>query len=475
MTDSPPPDRPRVLVAVDDPQLRERVQELLQRQGIDVEVTQTAGENLADEMGGEVADAVVVHRDQITREDVSDLEDPEVNAPGLIVLDRNEDPKDRAQILASGASAVLDASSSNSDLGEELATMAKVEAEGGLDGPEVGGSNVEPDLADFHSRSPKMKEFVDLVTRVAESETSLLVCGETGVGKERLARAIHRASPRRTGPFVAVNCGALPENLLESELFGHEKGAFTGADSRRIGRFEQADQGSILLDEIGEMPPHLQVNLLTILQRREVTRLGGTAPIPVNVRVLAATNRELEEDIKGGRFREDLYYRLNVVHLVIPPLRERPEDLPDLIGRFLYHFRGALNRESVDGITDEAMAALLHHEWPGNIRELINTLERATLLARGNKITLQDLPPAITGTESLDDTSEQDPASSVLLDLSLADAKKRALANFEVGYFRGLLKRFAGNVGETARHADINPRTLYDKLRKYGLDKDEFK
>ena len=280
-----------------------------------------------------------------------------------------------------------------------------------------------------------MKDFVDLVKRVAESDTSLLICGETGVGKERLARAIHNQTERREGPFVSVNCGALPENLLESELFGHEAGAFTGATKQRKGRFEQASGGTILLDEIGEMPAHLQVNLLTVLQRREVTRLGGKTPISVDVRIIAATNRDLREDVKAGRFREDLFYRLNVVYLEIPPLRERPEDLPDLIGRFMRHFRRSLGRKNLMEITEEAMQVLLHHSWPGNVRELINVLERATLLARGDKITTQDLPPSISGAASqqtllADACDETRHVSQFLLELNLQDAKKTACCRF---------------------------------------------
>ncbi|MBL6720362.1 MAG: sigma 54-interacting transcriptional regulator [Planctomycetes bacterium] len=216
----------------------------------------------------------------------------------------------------------------------------------------------EPALVDFASRSPRMRRFLRLVNRVVDTDSSLLLTGETGVGKERLAQAIHNEGARASGPFVSVNCGAIPESLLESELFGHQPGAFTGAERLKRGRFELAERGTIFLDEIGEMPLHLQVNLLSVLQRRRVQRVGGEELIGIDVRVMAATNRDLEALVRKGRFREDLYYRLNVVTLEVPPLRERSEDIPDMVGMFIGHLRTSLGRQEVDGITPAALEAL---------------------------------------------------------------------------------------------------------------------
>ncbi|MCA8944012.1 MAG: sigma 54-interacting transcriptional regulator, partial [Planctomycetes bacterium] len=277
-------------------------------------------------------------------------------------------------------------------------------------GPEIRGSEASPSLADFLTRSPRMRAFVDIVRRVVDVDTSLLITGPTGVGKERLARAIHAEGPRSDQPFVAVNCGALPESLLESELFGHEKGAFTGADRARKGQFELASGGIIFLDEIGEMPTHLQVKLLTVLQRHEVTPIGGQQPIAVDVRVIAATNRDLHAEVERGKFREDLFYRLNVLPLEIPALSTRPDDIVDLAGRFIAHFREAMPESRVESISDDAVGALMRYAWPGNIRELINVIERAMVLGRTRAIGLADLPPAIRGTP---DTTTDDVPTTV--------------------------------------------------------------
>ena len=236
-----------------------------------------------------------------------------------------------------------------------------------------------------------MEEALNLVGRVAPSQATVLILGESGTGKELFARAIHYAGPRAGKPLVKVNCAALPENLLESELFGHEKGAFTGAVARRIGRFEQADQGSIFLDEIGDLSPALQSKLLRVLQEKEIERVGSNQTIKIDVRVIAATNRNLEEAIRKGAFREDLYYRLNVVTLSLPPLRERKEDIPILIDHFLKKYSRE-NKKEVSSLTKEAKDLLLHYDYPGNVRELENIIERAVVLCRGENITSQDLP-----------------------------------------------------------------------------------
>jgi DNA-binding NtrC family response regulator len=239
--------------------------------------------------------------------------------------------------------------------------------------------------------SEAIREVLVQIEQIAPVTSTVLIEGESGTGKELVARAIHRLSPRRGKPFIAVNVGALPETLLESELFGHEKGAFTGAAERRLGRFELADTGTIFLDEIGEIPPHTQVKLLRVLEEREVTRLGGSAPIPVDVRVVAATNRPLREHVVEGAFRSDLYYRLNVLRMYLPPLRERPDDIPLLVRRFVAEF-ATRHERPFHGLSAEAMQLLVSYPWPGNVRELRNLIESMVVLAPGREIRPEDLP-----------------------------------------------------------------------------------
>ncbi|RKY04365.1 Fis family transcriptional regulator [Candidatus Poribacteria bacterium] len=255
-----------------------------------------------------------------------------------------------------------------------------------------------PTFGDIIYRSEKMAEVIEITKRVASVNSTVLIRGESGTGKELIARAIHQASPRRDGPFIPVNCGALPETLLESELFGHEKGAFTGAIARKLGRFELADGGTIFLDEIGDMPPALQVKLLRVLQDKQFERVGGTKTIKVDVRVIAATNQNLEKLMAEGKFREDLYYRLNVITIFIPPLRERPEDIPILAEHFLRKYC-LETKKKIKGFAPETMDILMSYHWPGNVRELENAIEHAVVLAKGDIITPEDLPFNLRGVE----------------------------------------------------------------------------
>lgn len=248
-------------------------------------------------------------------------------------------------------------------------------------------------------KSAVMRRLFDTIEKIAPSKATVLITGESGTGKELIARAIHYHSPRRDKPFVSVNCGALPETLLESELFGHEKGAFTGAIQRRKGRFELAHEGTLFLDEISEMSPHLQVKLLRVLQEMEFERVGGMETIRVDVRIIAASNRDLKTEMEEGRFRQDLFYRLNVVHIQVPPLRERKEDIPLLVQHFLTRYAGELGKGVPVRVHPEAMRCLIEYHWPGNVRELENVIERALILATGDEITLRDLPEEIRNPE----------------------------------------------------------------------------
>jgi DNA-binding NtrC family response regulator len=339
-----------------------------------------------------------------------------------------------------------------------------------------------PKLSDFVSCSQSMQVLMDTVRRVVQADTSLLILGETGVGKELLARAIHADSARSQGPFVAVNCGGLSETLLDSELFGHEKGAFTGATNSRRGCFEIADGGTIFLDEIGEMSSQLQVKFLRVLQEHEFLRLGSEKPTRVHVRVMAATHRNLIEEVKAGRFREDLYYRLSVVTLTIPPLRERREDIPALVQRYINHFQARVRKENVR-ITLEALEALTRYAWPGNVRELMNVIERALLLCEGHEITLADLPEAIRATPAATNAAQVSLASVMgskdipeeWMEKPLHQVRHLVVRNFETAYLARLLRVTGGKVGETARRAGIHPRSLFDKMKRYGLSKEDFR
>ena len=314
-----------------------------------------------------------------------------------------------------------------------------------------------------------MQSIYDTIEIVAETDSTVLITGETGTGKELVARAIHWASPRRDKRFLTINCSALPVDLLESELFGHERGAFTGAIRTKVGKFEYGDGGTIFLDEVGEIPPVIQVKILRVLQEREFERVGGNQPIKVDVRILAATNKNLPEAIARSEFREDFYYRLNVVPLRLPPLRERREDIPLLVRHFLERCGEKFKRD-IQTVSQEAMNQLVSYSWPGNVRELENVIERAVIMTRGGSIRAVPLPAAAPGSPK-----EGEPAAdSVLSDLSALDFDNASCV-FEKRYFEQVLARSAGRIAEAARRSGLNPRTLNRKMNRYGLDKKDFK
>jgi two-component system NtrC family response regulator len=300
-----------------------------------------------------------------------------------------------------------------------------------------------------------------MADRVAPTDATVLITGESGTGKEVLARRIHVRSLRAEGPFVAVNCAAIPAELLESELFGHARGAFTGAVRDRAGRFRQASGGTLFLDEVAEIPPALQGKLLRALQERVVDAVGGDAPVPVDVRILAATNRDLRARIRDGSFREDLYYRLNVVELAVPPLRERPDDIPPLVRRFVSEFAGG--REIT--VPAVVVAELSRRPWPGNVRELKNACERMVILCRGDEVSLDDLPPAPLGAGA--GTAEDASASFPPLPaegLSLVDLEKRVIER--------ALRMKGGNITQAAAYLRIPRHILVYRIGKYGLRRD---
>jgi len=347
------------------------------------------------------------------------------------------------------------------DLDELLLLIERVEREISLgrENRELREQLREKFKVDFIiSASRQMEEALNLVRRVASSPATVLILGESGTGKELIARAIHYSSPRADRPFIKVSCAALPENLLESELFGHEKGAFTGAVARRIGRFEQANKGSIFLDEIGDLSPSLQMKLLRVLQEKEFERLGSNQTIKTDVRVIAATNQNLEEAIKRGTFREDLYYRLNVVTISLPPLRERREDIPVLMEHFLKKYSRE-NKRDVSAISKEAKELLMRYDYPGNVRELENIIERAVVLCRGDTLTTQDLPLNLRESKT---------------EVALEEARKRrdlpeTLEGIERQLITQALERSGGVQTRAAEELGISERVLRYKMKKYKI------
>ncbi|HZZ81411.1 MAG TPA: sigma-54 dependent transcriptional regulator, partial [Gemmataceae bacterium] len=322
----------------------------------------------------------------------------------------------------------------------------------------------------FHnvlSKNRRMHEIFELISNVAHTSSTVLIEGETGTGKEQIARAIHTSATERSGAFVAVNCAALPEALLESELFGHEKGAFTSAIGQRKGRFEMANGGTIFLDEIGDMPAAMQAKLLRVLQERCFERVGGTETIRVDVRVVTASNKSLPQLVKDGKFREDLYYRLNVIKIDLPPLRERREDIPLLVTHFIAKY--SRPGDSPKQISPEAMEVLLSYSWPGNIRELENAMERACVTTREQTVQVENLPPDLVQTPKA--------ATPFTVDLKkpLNDYLREAIAQIERDYISKALEETRGQVSRCAQLCGLSRRSITAKMAEYDLDKDTFK
>jgi len=319
---------------------------------------------------------------------------------------------------------------------------------------ELGDKNA---LAEMIGNSPAMQKVQQTIRKVADSRATVLITGESGVGKELVANAIHKLSSRKDNSFIKVHCAALSETLLESELFGHEKGSFTGAEKMQKGRFELAHTGSIFLDEIGEINQNVQIKILRVLQERKFERVGGEQTIDVDVRVICATNRNLEEEVKAGHFREDLYYRLNVIHIHVPPLRERKEDLPLLISSFLEEFNQE-NGKNIKGFSSRAKSCMYKYDWPGNIRELRNCVESAVVMCSGDEIQLDDLPPAVsasTGVESI----------QVPMGITLDEAEKIVTTE--------TLAQNSNNKSRTAEILGIGRKTLQRKLQEWGIESEE--
>jgi DNA-binding NtrC family response regulator len=338
-------------------------------------------------------------------------------------------------------------------------------------------------LGDIVGRSEKIREVFGIIEKIAPTNSTVVIEGETGTGKEVVARTVHELSNRQEEPFVVFDCGAVPDNLIESELFGHEKGSFTGATMSREGVFQAADGGTIFLDELGELNLELQPKLLRVLEQREVRPVGANKPIPVDVRVIAATNRDLEQEVDAGRFREDLFYRLSVVRLFLPPLRERVEDIPLLVEHFLDaedFNRDADDLQQLKGLSSDALEAMEAYDWPGNVRELLNVIERACSFAETSTIRAEDLPQHLLDNENpikLDHPEDsakerwaEVPEKEKLHEKPFKEAKSEWIANFEEDYIFDTLFRHDGNISAAARTADIDRKYFRELMNKHGIE-----
>jgi two-component system, NtrC family, response regulator AtoC len=477
-------DQRSILIVDDDSEVRALLDELLRGEGYKVRDAKTGAEALAsvekDQPDLVMMDIKLPDQDGIAllrtlKQGHSDME--------VIVMTAYGGSSTAIKAMERGA---YDYVTKPFELEDLLATLKRVFEHAELASEvsalrlELGKSAAERERIVGSSRP--MLEVYKLIGKVAASDATVLISGESGTGKELVAEALHRASKRNPHPLVKVSCAALPETLLETELFGHEKGSFTGAMTMRKGRFEMADKGTIFLDEIGEMTLGTQTKLLRILQEHEFERIGSNTPIKVDIRVIAATNRDLEKQVERGRFREDLFYRLNVIHIEMPPLRERKEDIPQLVEHFLIKYRYAPGAIPTT-ITEEALRRLINHDWPGNVRELENAIERAVVLSRGNPITLEQLP--FEEVNAVSDRRRAARAGRRRAGAATAAGAggngsgtgadnedgsfKEAVESLEKRLISEALDRAGGNRTKAAEDLGIYRRLLYAKIREYGL------
>ncbi len=448
--------KPRVLVVDDEPAIRIALKGLLDKQGYDVALAASGDEAIAA-LAREPADLVLVDLALGAGKSGLDVLAASREAlPGtpVILMTAHGSEKVAVQAMKAGAHDYVPKPFDNDEMRlvvERALERTRLEREHRLLLDRVAR---EHGLGALTGASSAMRAVFETIHKVAETDLTVLVCGESGTGKELVAQALHERSGRRTRPFVAVNCAAMSRDLVESELFGHEKGAFTGAGARRAGRFESADGGTLLLDEVGDMPRETQAKVLRVLQERSFERVGDTTTLRVDVRVVAATNRDLEKEVRSGAFRQDLYYRLRVVEIALPPLRDRAGDVPALVDRFLSEAAVRLGRPKA-AISAGAMAALSLHRWPGNVRELRNVVERAAVLAPGGAIDVGDL--ALEGGKAVAATA------------TFAEAKRQVIEDFERSYLRAALERHAGNVSRTAEAIGMVRQSLQQKMRELGL------
>ncbi len=466
---------PRILVADDEPNLRRVLSAILSREGYDV-VQAADGAEALEQLDADT-DVVITDLQMPRLGGMEVLREVKSRAPSVPVImitafgsvnnavqavkagafDYVEKPFDQEQIRIVVAKAVRQAAANRS------APQLLV---GDTTAASVGKFGLVGD-------SPEMQSIYEIIEKVADTPSTVLITGESGTGKELVAKALHENSSRRDEAFIKINCAAIPKNLMESELFGYEKGAFTGATNAKPGRFELADRGTLFLDEIGEIPVEMQVKLLRAIQESEFERVGGIKTLKVNVRLVTATNRDLEQEIKNGTFREDLYYRLNVVPLQLPPLRSRTSDVPPLVSHILGKFNERL-KKNVKGVSQAAIDKLIAHSWPGNIRELENVLERTILFCSAELIDVADLPAEFTQDPAQPGPSE--PASAqpsdsfdITPDTSLKEIVRAETSRLERDLIAKALDETGGNVTQSAKLLKISRKSLQMKMKEFGL------
>jgi DNA-binding NtrC family response regulator len=462
-TESGSPEQPRILVIDDEESTLYLLRKFLASQGYSVEITPSGLEavELVRQAGFDIL-LLDLRMPQIGGLDTLREIRRYDEAVSILIMTAFGSIKDAVEAVKLGADDFLLKPLSLEALGlciRRILEYRALKAECALLREQV---SLQEESGNLLTRNRQLAGILDLIRKVAPLRSTVLIQGESGTGKELLARTIHTISPRADRRFVALNCGVIPVNLLESELFGYEKGAFTGADSRKPGYFDAANGGTIFLDEISEMPMDLQVKLLRVIQERRFQRIGGTDEIATNVRIIASTNRNLDEEVAQNRFRRDLYYRINVIKVTMPPLRERSED----IALLSFHFLHKYNREfekSVRGICPQVMELFLHSRWDGNVRELENAIEYAVAVCEGPEITLRDLPIDLRGEPAI---------MRIAPELKPYTVAKEA---FEVEYLKRLLRKSGGNISQAARMASIPRQNLYEKLKKYSLEPEPFR
>ncbi len=462
----------RILVVDDTALIREHLRVFLEMDGFEVE---TAGDGRS---------ALAALRERVFNLAITDLRMPDMNGHellaairaerlplGVLVLTGHGDTNVALDAMKAGADDFVTKPYEPDRL--RLVVQRILDRRRLIDELEQLRNQMRKDYS-FHnivSKSPKMRKIFDLIGHVGPLGSTVLIHGETGTGKELVAQAIHAADNRRKGPYVALNCAVLHDGLLESELFGHEKGSFTGAEKRKKGRFELADGGTLFLDEVGDVSQAMQAKLLRVLQSGTFERVGGTETIKVDVRIVAASNKRLEDEVKAARFRSDLFYRLNVIRIDLPALRDRPEDIPLLAMFFLDKFT-RMSTPPVTEIDSEAMQALLDHTWPGHVRELENAIKAAVAMAEGTVIH-RDALPATVAPRARKSSNNHHP----LIDIEspLPDLTNQLIGKVERDYFTRLLVRYKGNVARCAKHSGLSRRSVTQKLAKYELDRTRFK
>jgi nitrogen regulation protein NR(I) len=456
----------KILIADDELNIRKVLSATLRREGYEV---------LTAKNGQEAVELLASGQVQVV---VTDMKMPGLG--GLEVLRHVRERHPRTPVIVITAHGTVDSAvealksgafdyiTKPFDSAELIRTIGKAVKTESLAAHDVVADGPGPERYRIIGQSKKIQAIYEIIDKVAATPSTVLITGESGTGKELVAAALHYSSGRRARPFIKINCAAIPRELMESELFGHERGAFTGAVSSKPGRFELADGGTLFLDEIGEIPVEMQVKLLRAIQENEFERVGGIETLRVDVRLVVATNRDLTRLVEEGRFREDLFYRLNVVPIQLPPLRERKEDIPLLVAHFLAKYNARLGRQ-VQGIQADALAAISAHRWPGNIRELENVIERGLLFSTGAELQLGDLPPELAGAQEPPPGGVALPAPAAIEDGSLKDIVKQATAELEKDLIVRALAETQGNVTQAARRLKISRKSLQNKMKEFGL------